>query len=62
MILQTLKGFKFEKKYFFESFDSIKTWREEFLTQGNPDDAENFPFVLIGNKLDKEHDRKVSGD
>jgi len=27
--------------------------------QGNPKDPENFPFVLIGNKLDKEADRKV---
>jgi len=43
-----------------KSFDSIGSWREEFLTQANPRDSENFPFVLIGNKVDKENERKVS--
>jgi Ras-related protein Rab-7A len=41
------------------SFDSVDTWRTEFLTQLNPKDPDNFPFVLIANKCDKE-DRKVS--
>lgn len=43
-----------------KSFDSIGSWKDEFLTQANPRDPENFPFVLIGNKLDKEVERKVS--
>ena len=43
-----------------KSFESLNSWKEEFLTQSNPKDPENFPFVAIGNKLDKEQERKVS--
>ena len=42
-----------------KSFENIDTWRQEFLTQLNPKDPENFPFVLLGNKSDKEDERKV---
>ena len=27
--------------------------------QGTPKDAENFPFVVLGNKCDKANERKV---
>ena len=27
--------------------------------QGTPKDAENFPFIVIGNKIDKENERKI---
>mmetsp|Transcript_1857 Transcript_1857/g.2981 ORF Transcript_1857/g.2981 Transcript_1857/m.2981 type:complete len:180 (+) Transcript_1857:887-1426(+) len=43
-----------------KSFESLGSWKDEFLSQSNPKDPENFPFVAIGNKLDKEHERKVS--
>lgn len=43
-----------------KTFETIDTWRTEFLTQLNPQDPENFPFVLLGNKCDKEGERKVS--
>jgi Ras-related protein Rab-7A len=43
-----------------KSFDSLESWREEFLSQANPRDGENFPFVVLGNKLDKEPERKVA--
>ncbi|KVH92934.1 Small GTPase superfamily [Cynara cardunculus var. scolymus] len=35
-----------------KSFDSLNNWREEFLIQASPSDPENFPFVLLGNKID----------
>jgi len=35
-----------------KSFENLDTWREQFLTQANPRDKENFPFVVIGNKID----------
>mmetsp|Transcript_5880 Transcript_5880/g.5118 ORF Transcript_5880/g.5118 Transcript_5880/m.5118 type:complete len:135 (+) Transcript_5880:148-552(+) len=42
-----------------ESFESLDQWKEEFLMQCNPKDAESFPFVLLGNKCDKVNERKV---
>lgn len=35
-----------------KSFDSLANWRDEFLIQANPSDPENFPFMVLGNKLD----------
>ena len=43
-----------------KSFEALDSWREEFLMQGSPKDPENFPFVVLGNKLDKASERKVS--
>ena len=34
-------------------------WREEILNQAQPKDPDTFPFVLMGNKIDAEADRKV---
>ena len=42
-----------------KSFENIDSWRQEFLTQLNPKDPESFPFILLGNKCDKEGERKV---
>ncbi|CAG0887926.1 unnamed protein product [Darwinula stevensoni] len=41
------------------TFKSLDSWRDEFLIQASPKDAENFPFVVIGNKIDLE-ERAVS--
>ena len=41
-----------------ETFKSLDGWRDEFLIQASPRDPEHFPFVLIGNKIDKD-DRQV---
>ncbi|KAJ3432210.1 rab7b [Anaeramoeba flamelloides] len=41
-----------------QSFEHLEQWRDEFLIQASPQDPESFPFVVIGNKIDKE-DRKV---
>ena len=43
-----------------KSFENLDTWRIEFLTQASPSDTQNFPFVVIANKLDRENDRRVS--
>ncbi|PIO77253.1 Ras family protein [Teladorsagia circumcincta] len=42
------------------SFKSLDSWRDEFLIQACPRDPENFPFVLLGNKVDLEAQRAVS--
>jgi Ras-related protein Rab-7A len=42
-----------------ESFASLDSWKEEFLAQCAPKDPEHFPFVLIGNKVDRTSERKV---
>jgi len=42
-----------------KSFDNLDSWREEFLVQASPPDIENFPFVVLGNKVDREADRRV---
>ena len=41
------------------TFKSLDSWRDEFLIQASPRDPENFPFVLLGNKVDLEN-RAVS--
>jgi len=44
-----------------ESFDDLELWRKEFLIHAGIDDrdADSYPFVLIGNKVDKENERAV---
>jgi len=40
-----------------KSFETLDSWRDEFLIQASPRDPENFPFVVIGNKIDMEDSR-----
>ena len=42
-----------------KSFETLEQWKTEFLNQLNPKDPDNFPFVILGNKCDKEGERKV---
>ncbi len=37
------------------SFKTLDSWRDEFLIQASPRDPENFPFVVLGNKIDLEN-------
>lgn len=37
-----------------KTFENLESWRDEFLIQAGPRDPDNFPFVVIGNKVDKE--------
>lgn len=39
---------------------SIDNWHDEFLMKAGISDPENFPFVLIANKIDAEDKRQVS--
>jgi Ras-related protein Rab-7A len=41
------------------SFEKMNNWKHEFIEQGGITNAEKFPFVIIGNKCDKEAERKV---
>ena len=41
------------------SFDALDKWKDGFIQNAGPDDPKTFPFVLIGNKVDREEDRKV---
>jgi Ras-related protein Rab-7A len=43
-----------------KTFENLDSWRDEFLIQAGPKDAENFPFVVLGNKIDLEHQRVIS--
>ena len=43
------------------SFKTLDSWRDEFLIQASHRDPENFPFVVLGNKIDLEN-RQVSPD
>jgi len=43
-----------------KTFENLDSWREEFLLQASPSDIQTFPFVVLGNKIDREIDRRVS--
>lgn len=45
-----------------KSFENLENWRDEFLIQASPPDPDNFPFVVLGNKVDVEggKNRQVS--
>ncbi len=43
------------------TFKTLDSWRDEFLIQASPRDPENFPFVVLGNKIDLEN-RQVGPD
>ncbi|CAH0487687.1 unnamed protein product [Peronospora farinosa] len=42
-----------------KSFEKLDTWRDEFLAQAGPRDSDAFPFIVLGNKVDKESERRV---
>ncbi|KAI8805535.1 ras family-domain-containing protein [Cladochytrium replicatum] len=41
-----------------KSFETLDSWRDEFLLQASPRDPDNFPFVVLGNKVDLEESRR----
>ena len=42
-----------------QSFQNLSMWKKEFLYYADVKDPENFPFVVLGNKVDVS-DRKVT--
>jgi Ras-related protein Rab-7A len=42
-----------------KSFEALDGWRDEFLVQASPHDPENFPFVVLGNKIDMEESKRM---
>ncbi|GAC97714.1 hypothetical protein PHSY_005301 [Pseudozyma hubeiensis SY62] len=42
-----------------KSFETLDSWRDEFLIQAAPHDPENFPFVVLGNKIDVEESKRM---
>lgn len=42
-----------------KSFENISLWKDEFLVQANVKNPENFPFVILGNKVDVDEAKKV---
>ena len=40
------------------SIETLDSWRDEFLIQASPHDPENFPFVVLGNKIDVEENKR----
>jgi len=42
-----------------KSFETLDSWRDEFLIQASPRDPESFPFVVLGNKIDVEDSRRA---
>ena len=42
-----------------QSFRNLESWRDEFLIQASPRNPEEFPFVLLGNKVRQLSDLSV---
>ena len=43
-----------------KSFENLQKWLDGFIENAGPEDAKNFPFLLIANKLDRESERQVT--
>ena len=42
-----------------QSFEHLERWRKGFLDNCGPTNPATFPFVLLGNKIDRQEDRMV---
>lgn len=42
-----------------KSFETLDSWRDEFLIQASPRDPDSFPFVVLGNKVDMGEERRM---
>ena len=37
-----------------KSFENLSKWKDGFIENAGPEDPKSFPFVLLGNKIDRE--------
>eukprot|EP00826_Nyctotherus_ovalis_P036629 TRINITY_DN3268_c0_g1_i17.p1 TRINITY_DN3268_c0_g1~~TRINITY_DN3268_c0_g1_i17.p1 ORF type:complete len:207 (-),score=69.95 TRINITY_DN3268_c0_g1_i17:55-675(-) len=42
-----------------KSFNSLETWKSEFIKQASPKNPDTFPVIVLGNKADRDGERKV---
>ncbi|KAI5844794.1 small GTPase superfamily [Tricharina praecox] len=42
-----------------KSFETLDSWRDEFLIQASPRDPDSFPFVVLGNKIDVDERKRA---
>lgn len=42
-----------------KTFETLDSWRDEFLIQASPRDPDNFPFVVLGNKVDQGSEKRM---
>jgi Ras-related protein Rab-7A len=43
-----------------ETFESLLNWKQIFMTKSQPNDPDTFPFLVIGNKVDMQDNRRIS--
>merc|ERR1711916_135964 len=43
-----------------KSFESLENWKAKFLNHAGPRNPESFPFVVLGNMIDKADERRVA--
>ncbi|ODQ54412.1 hypothetical protein SAICODRAFT_77843 [Saitoella complicata NRRL Y-17804] len=41
------------------SFETLDSWRDEFLIQAAPSNADNFPFICLANKIDVDESKRM---
>ena len=42
-----------------KTFENLTKWKQGFIDNAAPDEPKTFPFVVLGNKIDRESERKV---
>ena len=41
-----------------KSLNNLSSWKDEFLIQSNVSNPQDFPFIIIGNKIDVDDSKK----
>ena len=42
-----------------KSLNNLTSWKDEFLVQSNVSNPQDFPFIIIGNKIDVDDSKKI---